>query len=423
MGCQPMFSYNTGWQPVPRSKVDAASCCVPPRYAAARRVYFSGIFALALAFSTGCGRTAPATSPTTPTWNWDAYPLESQLLVAQLPASVVAIRAETIRAPIAGILRMLPAAKQPGTIAAGTAWAAIEPEDVPAEEKELSQARQDLAERRAGYRRFDLPAELGKLDDEIAAARETVALARFAERSPELFQGDTPLLDPRLKPAVTAAQAEVRLTAIEDRRKQVAAGDPAADPADISAMAAALETRQRALDERLSRHVITAPVSGTLRLAVSPEADGSRVETGDILATISDDTALEVVIKGTLPLLHAVPAENLYCTVAASGGKEATAAFSAWGIESGANGVVPIMRFRLPPGAFTGERANLAGVELPALVFVRLAEPARIVPKLALAEWDASSALAAGWQPGLQRLFPGARLLAEGRSAVAIVPK
>jgi hypothetical protein len=345
------------------------------------------------------------------------------LLLAQLPASVAAIRTETVRAPVGGILRLLPAARRSGPLAQGTAWASLEPEASPAEARELEQAEKDFAERRARYRAYELPVALEKSDADIAAARETLALARFADGSPDLFTGETPILDPRLKPAATRAQAEARLRAAEDRRKALEAGDPAADPADIQAAAATLNARKRALAGQSAPREISAAVTGTLRLAVSPEAGGTRVEAGAVLGTLQDDTALEVVVRGTLPLLHAVPADGLFCTVAASGGAEATASFSAWGVESSGSGVVPVIRFRLPSGAFAGERGNLDGVEMAALVYVKLPEEARIVPKLALAEWDADGVLAAGWRPGLLRLFPGSRLLAEGRAAVAVVPR
>ncbi len=338
-------------------------------------------------------------------------------------------------------------------MAAATVWASIDPEPTPEAARQIDRDRQELADRRARYRRYDLAADLGKLDSDIEAAREALSVARFAERSPDLFQGDTPVLDPRLKPASTAAQAEARLNALLERRKQVAALDPQAEPADIQALAAAVDDRKRGLDERLASHPVSAPIPGTLRLAVSPDADGTRVEAGEVLATVEDDTALEVVVRATLPLLHEAPAEDLSCTVATAGGEEATATFNSWGVAPSGAGVSPVIRFRLPPGAFeaehsnlsdaekpalvfvrlpeagkappktASERASLSGVELSALVFVRLPEPARIVPKLALAEWDENGVLAAGWQQGLQRLFPGSRLLAEGRAAVAIVPK
>jgi len=338
-------------------------------------------------------------------------------------------------------------------MAAATVWASIDPEPTPEAAKQIDRDRQELADRRERYRRYDLAADLGKLDSDIEAAREALSVARFAERSPDLFQGDTPVLDPRLKPASSAAQAEARLNALIERRKQVAALDPQSEPADIQALASALDDRKRVLDEHLASHPVSAPIPGTLRLAVSPDADGTRVEAGEVLATVEDDSALEVVVRATLPLLHEAPAGDLYCTVATSGGEEATAAFNSWGVAPSGSGVAPVIRFRLPPGAFEAEhsnlsdaekpalvfvrlpeagrsapkvgseRASLSGVELPALVFVRLPEPARIVPKLALAEWDEDGILAAGWQQGLQRLFPGSRLLAEGRAAVAIVPK
>jgi hypothetical protein len=385
----------------------------------------TAVFALALAAASlgGCGQSGPSAPEPARAWNWDAFPVASQLLVAQIPASVVAVRAETVRAPVAGILRLLPSASASQPLAAGTAWGTLDPEDDPAEVRGLEQARRELEERRTRYRAFDLPGALERLDSEIAAAKETLALARFAERSPELFQGDTPLLNPRLKPAITPAEAAARLRAAEDRRKALAAGDPAADPADLQGMAAVLESRQRALDESRARLLLAASIPGTLRLALSPEADGVRVGAGEVLATVEDDSELEVVVRGTLPLLHDVPAGELFCTVAAAGGTEATASFLAWGVESSGTGVGPVIRFRLPAGAFAGESGILAGAEVPALVFVRLPAPARIVPKLALAEWDADGLTAAGWRPAVLQLFPGSRFLAEGRAAVAIAPR
>ena len=376
---------------------------------------------LALAAAFGCSRTGPA-APAARAWDWNAYPLETRLLVAQLPAAVVPVRSETLRAPVSGILHLLPPSRQAGPLGPGIAWAAVEPETSPLETEALDRARQELAERRARYRRYDQAADLDKLDHEISSARETLALARFAAGSPDLFAGDVPLLDPRLKPDATPAQAESRLQSLVERRRQVAAGDPEAEPADLQAMAASLEDRKRALDGKLASHPISAPIAGTLRLAVSPDSEGTHVDAGQVLATVEDDSALEVVVRATLPLLHDAPAERLACTVAASGGAEATATFSSWGVDSSGSGIAPVLRFRLPAGTFAGVRGNLSGVELPALVYVRLAAPARIVPKLALAQWDQEGVLAAGWRPGLKLLFPGSEMLAEGRSAVAIAP-
>ena len=365
---------------------------------------------------------AADTGPAGSAWNWDAFPTASTLLVAQLPASVVAIRSEVVRAPASGRLRLLPLARQAGPIAIGAAWAVINPEAEPAESREVAREDSDLAARRARYREVELPAALEKMDAALAAERETLAMARFAERSPDLFAGTTPVLDPRLKPSATAAQVEIRIRALEERRKEAAASDPSADPPDLQAMASTLDAHRRILAEKLAPRPITAPIAGTLRLAVSPETDGLRVEAGAFLATLSDDASLEVVVPGSLPLLHAVPADSLYCTVTAAGGAAATATFSSWGVETSGSGLRPVIRFRLPAEAFEGRRADLAGIEVPSLVYTRLPEAARIVPKLVLAAWDSDGLLTAGWGPGLIRLFPGSRLLAEGRSSVAVAP-
>ena len=134
-------------------------------------------------------------------WSWEDFPKGDALLVAQVPVTIEPARMAVVRAPAAGRLRLEPALKPDGRVAEGACWAVIEPDDAAAAERELAEAEGRLKLRRENYRKWELPAALAAMDRQIADAGEALAVARLAERSPELFQGDHPALDPASRPA------------------------------------------------------------------------------------------------------------------------------------------------------------------------------------------------------------------------------
>lgn len=375
--------------------------------------------ALVVAFA-GCHRSETTAPAAAAPWNWNDYPAARELLLAQLPARVQPRQMAVARAPAAGQLVLLDAARGEATLPAGTAWARIEIPGGADEACELTKLRQRLAERRDHYTRFEVPAALARLDREITDAEETLSLARFAEKSPDLFRGDDAPLDPQLRPALTPAQAEARLERLREQRTLLAAGDRAAEPADLFALQTQLDQRERALQLRDEQLTLTAPFAGQLRLA---QPDSPRpVETGEIVATLADASALEVRVPATLPLLHSVAPETLHAVLTLPGGGVATAAFAGSTVEMQGPALVTVFRFQLPAGSTPAAGLPTAGVELPVLVFARLPREARIVPKLDLVRHDAAGVLRDGWRAGLPRLLPGAELLAEGRQALALQP-
>jgi hypothetical protein len=363
----------------------------------------------------------PAADPA-PHLDWTHFPEAASLLIAQLPGVITAPRSENLRAPAAGRLRVLPAATAGELLPAGTQWARFEPDDAKAEAASLARAEHELADRREAYRRDELPAALARLDGEIAAAKEEAALAQFAEQSPQLFQGDAAALDPRLRPRKTGEQARAQVQLLERRRAGLNRNDPAVEPVDLQAGAAALTRARQAHQDRMDRMNLTVPFSGRLRLARSDQAAEVHVEAGEVIAEIADPHFWEIQIRASLPLLHSVDAATLFCTVAIPGGGEATGDFRSSGFEAGGTSQEPVMRFRIRSSGPERLNERLFGVALPALVFTRLGGPARIVPKLTLAEADPDGKLQSGWRDGLARLYPGARFVAEGRAAVAVLP-
>ncbi|QYM78928.1 hypothetical protein K0B96_16735 [Horticoccus luteus] len=369
----------------------------------------------------GCTRPPASTRPPTPAaWQWQDFPSAQELLLAELPAGVQPVRLDVVHAPVAGELMLLPPAANDATLPANAAWARITIPGAADEARDLADMRQRLTERRDHYARFEVPAALARLDREIADAQETLSVARFAQKSPDLFRGEDAPLDPQLQPSLSPAQAEAQLQRLREQRAQLAAGDRAAEPADLLALQAQLDQRDRALRLRDEQLTLTAPFAARLRLA-QPGAS-RHVEPGEIIATLSDSSALEVRVRATLPLLHSVPPETLQAVVTLPGGITAPAEFAGSTVELQGPVLVTIFRFQLAATPAQATAVPTAGVELPVLVFARLPHAARIVPKLALVRFDAHGVLRDGWRAGLPRLLPGTELLAEGRQALALQP-
>ena len=376
----------------------------------------SGVSAALLGLS-GCRRAPePAEEKAAvPVWNWQDFPEAKELLLAQLPATVQPVRMEAVRAPASGIVRL--AVTTAGTVAAAQIWATIEPDDAADEAATIAHLRQTLDERLARYTRDERPFALTRLDREIADAEETLALAKFAERSPETFKGDTPGLDPRLQPTLSAKQAEEQLQLLRARRERTAAGAADTEPADLQGLRSELDQRERAREARRGHLALRAGFAGRLRLARGAALQ-AHISAGEIVATLEDTSSLEVRVPATLPLLHAVAPQSLRVAVALPGGSTAQARFVAVAVELQGETPLPVFRFGLEGKA----EPPPPGVQLPALVYAELMAPARIVPKLELVRYDAAGVLNEGWKAGVPRLFPGSTVLAEGRQAVAIVP-
>ena len=387
------------------------------------KILLTGALVAAVPF-TGCRPPASndAAPQAAPVWDWRSFPEASELLIAQLPATVQPARLEFVRAPATGRLQIDGAAVRGGALKAGQIWATLEPVEAAEEAAALAKLQQQLDERRARYVHFEKPLALIRLDRELADAQEALALAQFAEKSPEFFKGDAPALDPRLKPTVTAAQAEEQLRLLQERRVRTAAGEADTEPPDVQGLATEIEQRRRMRDARRERLTLKAEFAGRLRFAADFSGGSRLVAAGDLIATLEDNTTLEVRVPAALPLLHAVRPESLQVVVSLPSGGTAAATFSSVGLELKGETAVPVMRFHLALAASEAQASPPFGVELLSLIYTALPAPARIVPKLALVQRDATNALSDGWRAGLAKIFPGYELVAEGRQAVAISP-
>ena len=384
----------------------------------------AGLAALAAAAAVlaGCRPSADRERPTPPqSWDWAAYPESAELLIAEVPVTVQPVRREIIRAPASGLWRLEPGAAPGGIVREGALWARIAPDGADEEKRELEDIQRTLDERRGRYRRLELPLELDQLDRGIAEAEETVAIARLAERSPTLFSGDPPPLDPSLRPPFSAERAQAHLGLLRERRVRTAADEPDTEPPEIQALRTEVERRRRQHETREREMVLAAPFTGRLELIHADPGGATRVGAGEPIAVIEDDSVLEVRVR-TQALFQQTPPESLRAVIGLPGGASAAATYAGPDIEFEGEYPRRVLRFRLPDAARDPRGRPPLGVEIPALIYARLPEPARVVPKLVLARYDTAGVLSEGWRTGMQSLFPGCRLLAEGRQSVAVEP-
>lgn len=375
--------------------------------------------AFGLAVLAGC---APRNNPgnnARAAWNWADFPQDSRLLVAQLPAHAGPARSELLHAPAAGILRLTPGLDLAADLPVDTVWARLEAADTAAEEETLRRLEAEIDRRLQRYVELEKPGVLAQLDRDVRTAEEAVAAATFAEREPGLFSGERPALDPALRPSLSARQLGEGLRALRERRARVDAGDAALEPPDLQALRSEQERRRLARDTRVRQSRLVLPFGG--RLVLADTRDGRTVGAGETVALIADPALLRIRLRASSPLLLAAAASSLEAEITLPGGATIRAPFATSGFDSATTGF-SVLSFEVPaePGAIAALGA--IGADLPARIFTKLPASARIVPKLLLAREDQAGVLTGGWREAVPLLFPGSRVIAEGRADVAVQP-
>jgi hypothetical protein len=393
----------------------------PVRRGRARRG--SLLLALLSVFALAACRPPPPVAAVRAAWDWKTFPEGRSLLVAQLPATVGPARSQVFRASEAGRLT-LEVAQHAVTLPADSVWGTLEPVGAADETAELEHAAALLAQRRAHWRDAELPAARLRFDLEITEAEKARALLDLAAKEPDLFTPAGAGLDPHLLPAGTAAQAAENIRLL--RASRAALDDPAtSEPPELAAAQLDLDRRTAARQRHAALNRLAMPFAGELLLAGPwppvPERD---VAPGEVLAQARDLSRLRLRVPVAFPALaDAAGALPLTATVTLGGGRTIEAPFAFQQIEPGADGGDgPCLYFEAPATVLQGAPFPPPGLELACDVRAQLPESARLVPKLALVLADADGVFADGWKAGLARRWPGARLLAEGRAELAIVP-
>lgn len=383
------------------------------------------LLSLSLALgTTGCapreakntGANVSANSTAT-VWNWSTFPKADRLLIAQLPSHAGPARTEPLRSIFAGKLVLTPGLNFDQPLAAGTVWASIETEETNTDADALKRLDAEIAARTQRYLDLEKAGLLAQLDKDLRTADEAVAASTFAESQPALFTGERPALDPSLRPALSAKQLTDAAAALRARRDRIANSDTALDPADLQSLRAERERRVTARDARERQLKLTLPFAG--RVLLADRRDGRSIAAGETLALAVEPALLRIRLRSTSPLLMAAAADSLEAEISLPGGTTLRAPFTSAGFDPNVAGTA-LMWFDVAVGPEVFDVLGAAGADLSARIYTKLPAPALIVPKLLVAREDRAEALAGGWRDAIPKIFSGAKLVAEGRTTVAI---
>ncbi len=423
----------------------------PKPKAAGCRPFFPA--ALIVVLAGGCGRFAPPAQAPPPTpaggWNWLDFPRAERIELAQAFALIEPCHVELLKAPREGWFEL--DAKLKGV------------KDM----EEPLAAGQPIGRMAPGSESFEpegeaLRAQLAVVEEQLRKVREEEAVESFLEQERKARQdiktyeaalalaADPALRRDLLPQAELASREEIkrledRLQAAKERlEKNRAAGEKQAElqnrVAELTEAKADFERRQKT-----ERDQLKAPFAGQLRFAVAfetkaadnpppsvPPPASAPAKAGDapaplrrayvradaLLGILRDNSAFWAKVEVADASLLSVPARELLFAFV-SGPQTVEASFGGRAPDA-AGRPAPVYQFGIDTP--TPDIVRLAGGQVSGKLVQKLPQAAYIVPKIRL-QIHRSEAFADGaWEKDCARVFPGCRVLAVGRDAVALVP-
>ena len=396
----------------------------PTIFTRARGLLSLTLCLLLVFLSAGCSQKAsPAAPPSAPPWSWAPYPPVEKMRLAVLPCRVLPKTSLTINAPLVGVLRLY--VDRPQTnLPAGFVWAEFEPKIMAAEADALAEAKQRLKEREQLTYELDLPKQKMRLEKEIEEARRQLSLmemlATNSVTTPSLLNL-TGLRDRPLKPeALQRARDELKV--MEENYRYLCATNLMVLGIDLPALRLELQRHQLEFERHEAQARFKMPFAGQLNLSLQVAEGVSEypVNAGQELAVARD---LGVILL-RVPLADAswstLAAEELSALLNLPDGTKLAAPFAFKKLERFQMREEVIYYFQFPAGECAAA-TRLVGADLSCELWLNLGQPARVVPKLALVLHQPAAFQNRRWQEGLAQFSPGARVLVEGQTDLAVV--
>ncbi len=384
------------------------------------------IIAVGLLTLAGCSqKSGEAAAVSATNWSWATYPPVEKMRLATLPAQVLPKTTLTINAPISGQLRLY--IDRPQTnLPAGYVWGEFEPKSLEMEAAELAETRKKIQEHERLYTEIELPKERIKLRREISEAKKQVALLGMLAANPELAQVAVNAAaldkDGALKSG-TLDEAREELSLMEENLKFLSGTNTAVLGVDLEAASIELERRQLEFDRRQAQSRFKMPFTGQLiaSLQLAQGATEYPVTAGQELAVVRDLSGILLRIPLEDVSWSSLPTEKLTAMVHLSDGTQLEAPFAYKKLERSALREEVFYYFQFPPEESAGA-ALLVGTDPVCELWLELSQRARIVPKLALVLREPGAFQNRHWNEGLAQILPGAQVLVEGQTDLAILP-
>lgn len=381
---------------------------------------------LALA-AVGCHEQKAAPRPVQPGaeiphWNWEVYPAVQRMRLATLPCQLLPKSSISIYSPLLGVLKVY--ATQPQTnLPAAMVWAEFEPEMFKAEADALEEARLKLEEREKLQLELEVPKQRLRMEKELEEAQRQVALlnllstnqdvARMALKSPTFANG--------IKPDALA-KANVELDLLARSMNYLQATNLTVLGIDLPGQRSEWERRKLEFERRQSQARLKMPFNGqlTINLPLTEGVEEYPVNSGQELAVARDLSRIRLRVTLSNPAWAALPTDRLMALVRLPNGAELTATFAFQKIERVQLREESVYYFQFPAEK-AGLASRLMGTDISCELWLSLPQPARVVPKLSLVLQQPGAFQGRSWAQGVGMAWPGASVLVEGQTELAIV--
>jgi hypothetical protein len=345
--------------------------------------------------------------------------------LATLPGRVMPGTSLIINAPISGQLRLY--IDRPQTnLPAGFVWGEFEPKALAVEAAELAEAHKKIEERERLFSEIELPREKIKLRREISEARKQVALLELLSTNPELAQaaiGAVGLNKDGMLKAGTLQEAREELALMEENLKFLSATNVAMPGFDLDTARFELDRRQLDFDRRQAQSRFKMPFAGQLitSLQLAQGASEYPVSAGQELAVVRDLNTILLRLPLEDVSWSSLPTDKLTAVLHLPDGARLDAPFAYKKLERSSLREEVFYYFQFPIED-SASAALLVGADPVCELWLGLSQPARIVPKLALVLREPAAFQSRHWNEGLSQLIPGAQLLVEGQTDLAVLP-
>jgi hypothetical protein len=385
---------------------------------------FNILLVLACLLAAGCSREEKKSAATTPAaWNWSKYPAVERMRLATMPCRVLPKTSLNINAPYSGLLRLY--VDRPNVnLKAGVVWAEFEPTMLQAESNALAEARAKIDERERLLLELDLPNKKIELARKIDELQKQVKLMTLFATNPAIApQGLalTGVKDKSLKPEALA-RGEEELRIAQQTYQYLCQTNLQMLGIDFQSQRSDLQRRQLDFDRQQTQARLKMPFDGQLNpsLQLAEGVNEYPVNNGQELAIARDLSTILLRIPLADIAWSTLPTERLSAIVRLPNGTRLEAPFAYKKLERVQTREDVVYYFQ-----FTAERsaaaAQLVGTEVSCELWLGLVQPAHVVPKLTLVLHQPSAFASRRWNEGLSQLAPGASLLVEGQTDIAVI--
>ena len=379
----------------------------------------------AVALFSACSKPAAsnAAGPMTNRWSWESYPVVEKMRLGILPCRVLPKSSSSINSPQTGLLHLY-VDKQQTNVPTGFVWAEFEPKVLAASEAALKEVEERLNEKEKLLLQLELPKQQIKLGKEIEDAKKQLALAEIFYTNQEAASVAFPLtgLKDRSLTETNLQRMREELKLMQTNYAYLQATNLAVLGVDIQTPRTELERRRLEFEHQQNQSRFKIPFASQLNIGF-PLAEGVfeyPINSGQEIAVLRDLSSILLRVALSDASWSALAPEKLKTMISMPDGKRLEAPFAYKRIEKIQQREDVIYYFEFPTNRVNAA-ARLIGTDLSCELWLTLPERARVIPKLTLVINHPNSFQNRRWNEGVAQLAPGARVLVEGQTDLAIV--